>query len=222
MRSPRTSSTKRSTSWKKRNIQIREDETWLSSTWISRIWSEEIQNTHWLGAWISKTTLIGSQTEQAQRERIHSCSELVMKDHLHQESCARSCPEIERMSKVAAMLSRGNYWKNNEDWKNFLRSMIRNHEQCVYSSTILTHRAVLALPTFRTKLLLRRVQESSAAKLECREITRESMSIPGKKFFDRQHARRSPDELHNDSRNLTTPSGIADDVEDSEKRSNWE
>ena len=51
--------------------------------------------------------------------------------------------------------------------------------------------------------------------------SRENMSIPGN-VSDRQHARRDPDELHNDSRNLATPSGIPDDVEDSEKRRNWE
>ena len=32
--------------------------------------------------------------------------------------------------------------------------------------------------------------------------TRENMNIPGN-VFDRQHARRDPDELHNDSRNLS-------------------
>ena len=45
------------------------------------------------------------------------------------------------------------------------------------------------------------------------------MSIPGN-VFDRQHARRDPDEVHDDSRNLATSSGIADDFEDSQKRSN--
>ena len=39
------------------------------------------------------------------------------------------------------------------------------------------------------------------------------MSIPGN-VFDRQHARRDPEELHNGSRNVVTPSGIADDVKD--------
>ena len=37
--------------------------------------------------------------------------------------------------------------------------------------------------------------------------TGENMSIPGN-VFDRQHARRDPDELHNDSRNLATLSSI--------------
>ena len=34
------------------------------------------------------------QSEQAQRERIHLCSRLGMKDHLHQECYPRSCREI--------------------------------------------------------------------------------------------------------------------------------
>ena len=51
--------------------------------------------------------------------------------------------------------------------------------------------------------------------------TREEMSIPGN-IFDRQHAWRDLEQLHNDWRNLATPSGIADDVKDSENRWNWE
>ena len=39
----------------------------------------------------------------------------------------------------------------------------------------------------------------------------EKMNILGN-VFDRQHARRDPEEFHNYSRNLATPSGIADDV----------
>ena len=54
-----------------------------------------------------------------------------------------------------------------------------------------------ALPTFLIKLLLLRVQES----LGMPRNTRENMSIPGN-VFDRQHARRDPEELHNVSRNL--------------------
>ena len=48
---------------------------------------------------------------------------------------------------------------------------------------------------------------------------RENMSSLGN-VFDRQHAQRDPDELYTYSMNLATPSGIADDVEDSEKRRN--
>ena len=57
--------------------------------------------------------------------------------------------------------------KNNKDWNNFLRSMIRNHEQWVYSSTILTHWAVM---TYVPHQVLPQVQESQAGKWECCEI----------------------------------------------------
>ena len=48
--------------------------------------------------------------------------------------------------------------------------------------------------------------------------TRENMSILGN-VFDR-HDRRDPYELYNCSGKLPTPSEIADDVKDSEKRKN--
>ena len=64
-----------------------------------------IQVTAW--GWASKTTIIGSQLEQAQRERIHLCSELEMKEHLHQECYARSCREIEELNKT--LLSKKKY-----------------------------------------------------------------------------------------------------------------
>ena len=67
---------------------------------------------------------------------------------------------------------------------------------------------------------------TSSSRKPSREVgmprnTRESMSFPGN-VFDRQHARRNPDELYDDSRSLAKPSGIADYVEDSEKSCNWE
>ena len=37
--------------------------------------------------------------DQAQRERLHLCSELEMKDHFHQECYARSCREIEELKR---------------------------------------------------------------------------------------------------------------------------
>ena len=63
--------------------------------------------------------------------------------------------------------------KNNEDWKNFLRSMIGDREQWVYSSTILTYWAVITVPPFLIKLLLPRVQESLDAKLDASKYTKE-------------------------------------------------
>ena len=71
---------------------------------------------------------------------------------------------------------------------------------------ILTHRAVMTVPTFLIMLFLTRVQESPAAKLKCCEI-HETMRILGN-VFDCQQARRDHDELHNDSRNLATSFAI--------------
>ena len=108
---------------------------------------------------------------------------------------------------------------------NILCSRIRNLEQWVYygikfgngqndwnllktreSSKIPTHRAVLAVPTFHIELLFPRVPKSPAASPECTEIHKD-MSIPGS-VFDCQPARRVPHELHSDSRNLASSSGI--------------
>ena len=149
---------------------------------------------------------------------IQLCSRLEMKDHLHQESYARSCREIEELKRCC--YQEGNYRRNNEDWENFLRSMIRNHEQWVYSSTILTYWAVMTIYIPHQALI------TSFSRKPSREVgmprnTLENISIPGN-FFDRHHARRDPDEFFNCSRNLSTPLGIAEDVEDSEKRRNWE
>ena len=79
--------------------------------------------------------------DQAQRSRIYLCGRLVIKDHLHQECYARrSCREIEELKRCCC---REENTENNKDWKNFIRSMIRNHGQWVYSSTILTYWAVM-------------------------------------------------------------------------------
>ena len=51
--------------------------------------------------------------------------------------------------------------KDSEDWNNLLRNMIRNHEQWVYSSTILICWAVVTAPTFLIKVFLPRVPKPS-------------------------------------------------------------
>ena len=94
-------------------------------------------------AWISKTTILKANqwADQSQRERIHLCSRLGIKGHLHKESYGRSCQEFEELKRRCYQEEKTK--KNNEDWKNFLHCMIRNHEQWVYSSTILTYWAVM-------------------------------------------------------------------------------
>ena len=120
-------------------------------------------------AWISKTTIIGKPINgqiKAQRQRIHLCSEDRGWKTIFIKKAMQEVAEKLKNKKEAA----GEIPKNNQDWKNILRSMIRNHEQWVHSSTILTYWAVCDGPTFLIKLLLRRVQESLAAKLGCCEI----------------------------------------------------
>ena len=83
MRSPRTSSTKSSTNYHKRKIQIREDKIWMSTTWSARIWSEEIQNTHWLSLSVSLnlkdyncSRIFNGQIKLSERENFRSDLEM--------------------------------------------------------------------------------------------------------------------------------------------------
>ena len=86
-------------------IQFREDETRLSTTWRSTIL--ERRNSEY--ALFESQRELESQrlqlleanqwADQAQRERIHLCSEVEMKNRLHQESNARSCREIEDLKR---------------------------------------------------------------------------------------------------------------------------
>ena len=124
--------------------------------------------------------------DQAQRETIHLCSELKMKNRLHQESYARSCQKFEELKRSCYQ---EDILKNNKDWKNLLCSMIRNHVRWVYwakPSTKITRTIGIFEdskifhdpdwlssydgPAFLIKLSLLRVQESLAAILECCEI----------------------------------------------------
>ena len=105
--------------------------------------------------------------EQAQRERIHLCGELEMKDHLHQESCARNRREIEE-------LKRRCYKEENEVTRRKMSECSMQHDQESRTESLFFYDPDLLSsykrPTFFIKLLLLRVQESPAAKLECCEI----------------------------------------------------
>ena len=63
------------------------------------------------------------------------------------------------------------------------------------------------MPTFHIKLYLLEFQKKPSRDARTQRNTREDMSI-ARSVFDCQPARRVPEELHNDSRNLETPSGI--------------
>ena len=110
-------------------IHFRESYTRLSPTWRSQIWSEEIRNTHYLSHSVGLNLKDYSywrpiNVHHAQQERILLCSELKMKNRLHQEGYARSCPTFEELKRSCYPEE---IMKNNKDWKNFLCSMIRDH-----------------------------------------------------------------------------------------------
>ena len=86
-------------------IQFRENYTRLSTTWRSKIL--ERRNSEY--ALVEPQRELESQrqqlleanqwADQAQRERRHLCSELEMKNRLHQEWYERSCQEIEQLKR---------------------------------------------------------------------------------------------------------------------------
>ena len=130
------------------------------------------------------------------------------------------------MQEVAEKLKKWEYaavkeiTKNNENWNNSLRSMIRNHEQWVCSFTIWTYWAVETYLRSSSSSYYIELKKSVAAKLECCE-TQERIWV----FLETFLVVNMLDEILKNfffySRNLATPSGIADEVDDSEKRS-WE
>ena len=80
-------------------IQLRGNYIWLSATWRFRMKSEEFQKMHWLSRDESLNLEddkywkpINGQIKLIVRE-IHLCSELEMKNRLHQECYAISCQE---------------------------------------------------------------------------------------------------------------------------------
>ena len=172
--------------------------------------------------------------DQAQRERTHLCSWLGMKDPIFIKNAVREVAEKLKSWKDAA-IREGNYSKkkNNEDKKNFLCSMIRNHERWVYWvisdenykndwnlwKTPHLLRPWLTEHLWRTYVPHQALITSSSRK-PSRDVgmprnTRENMSITGN-AFDCQHARRDPGESHNDSRNLATLLAFV------RKEGNWE
>ena len=161
--------------------------------------------------------------DQVQRERIHLCSELEMKNHLHQECYARGCQEIEE-------LKRRHIQEENEVTQRKMKEKTTQHDQESRTVSLLRDQArrlqerlefiedskIFQDPdspsSFGSACVPHQVLITSSPRKPSRESrmqrnTREDLSIPGN-VFDCQPARRVPEELHNDTRNLATTSGI--------------
>ena len=142
----------------------------------------------------------------------------------------KKLPRIWRIEKT--LLSRGTYWKTAKIGI-FLRSLIRNHARRVdweikyedyqnYCFFFFEDSKIFNDPdspsSCDSAYVSHQALITSSSRKPSRDIgmlrnTREEMSIPGN-VFECQHARRDPDELHDDSRNLATTSAIL--------RRNWE
>ena len=224
MRSPRKSSTTSSTScsWWKFSSQKNGARTEYNMQ-IQKNWNEEIQNTHHLSHGASLTLKgdkNGNHSDQAQRER--NC----VADRGWRTIFIKNA-----MQEVAEKLKN---WKDPAIRKEITKKKKQRrfkeypaqHDQ--ESRTVsLFFQDPDSPSSFGSVHVSHQALITSSSRKPSREVgmprnTREIMSIPGN-VFDRQHARRDPDELHNDSRDLATLSWIADDVEDCEKKKEfWE
>ena len=167
-------STRLSTTWRVKNLERRKSEYAL------------IESQRELESHRRQLLEVNQWTDQAQRERRHLCSELEMKDRLRQECYAISCQEIEELKRRCNKEENGvTQQKLNECSTqryqesrsvSLLRDQVRKLQErleFIEDSKIfndLTHRTVLAVPTFRIKLSSPRAPGSLVANRECSEI----------------------------------------------------
>ena len=138
----------------------------------------------------------------------HFCSELKMKNHPRQKCHARSCREFDELRRCC--YQEEILKKTTEDWKNPTQ-----HDQ--ESRTVSPLKTQNLLWSWLNEQLWHTYVPhhaliTSSSRKPSREVgmprnARENMSIPGN-VFDRPHAQRYSDELHNYSRNLATILGI--------------
>ena len=149
--------------------------------------------------------------DQAQCERIHLCSDLKMKNRLHQECYARSCQEFEELKRSCiqeantSIQQRLKEFIMQDDKESRTVSLFLNDPDILSSYEVLT---------FFIKLLLLRVRESRAAKMECREI-HETVWV----FQETFYIVNMLDEI---VMNYTMTQKIGGIIGDSENRRNWE
>ena len=148
--------------------------------------------------------------DQAQRERIHLCSELEMKSRLHQECYARSCQEIEDLKRDAAMKKKNevtqqklNEYSMQHDQESRTVSLLRDHLRRLQELLeFLEDSKIFYDPSpssYDRASVPHQTLITSSSRKPSREVgmlrhTREDMSITGN-VFDCQHARRDPDSL---------------------------
>ena len=174
-------------------IQLRENYIWKSTRWRSRIWSKEIQNTHHSSHYWQP---IKMQIKLNEREYI-CVADCGWRTIFIKKAMQEVAEKFEELKKT--LLSRKKLLKTTKVG----RIAFAAWSGITHSQSILL-RSWLTEQLWRTYVPHQAVITSSSRK-RSREVglprnTRDNMRIPGN-VFDRQHARREPDELHNDSRN---------------------
>ena len=148
-----------------------------------------------------------------------------MKNRLHQECYARSCQEVEEMRRRC-------YQEENTEKTQRLEEFPTQHDQESRTVSLLRDQSSTRITrtvgffsedsrvfydpdspsSHDSTYVPHQALTSSSSRKPSREVgmlrnTRENVSIPGN-VFDCQYARRDHDGLHNDSRNLATPTGM--------------
>ena len=152
-------------------IQIRKDFSWLSTAWRSRIWNEEIQNAHCSIHSVSlnlKDDNCWKPINGQIKLNEHLCSELEMKNRLHQECYARSCQETEELRRRCYKDENGVTQQKLNEYSLQQDQESRTVSLFFYDPDLMSSHDV---PTFLIKLLLPRAQEAqprswNAAKYE--------------------------------------------------------
>ena len=166
--------------------------------------------------------------DQAQRERIHLCSELEMSSHLHQACYTRSCQEIEELRRRCYKEENGitrqklNEYFMQQYQESRTLSLLRDQIRKLHDGLeIIEDSKIFQDPdspsSFGSAHVSHQALIPSSSKNPSREYrmqrnTREDPSIPGS-VFDCQPARRVPEESYNDSRNLAASSGFREEKE---------
>ena len=146
-----------------------------------------------------------------------------MKSRLHQECYARSCPEIEEMRRrcyqeeTTEKQQRPEEFLTQHDQESSTLSLLRDQVRRLQKLLVYIEDSKIfhdpdSPSSYDSTYVLHQALTTSSSRKPSREVgmlrnTLENMCFPGK-VFDCQHARRAHDELHSDSRNLATPTGI--------------
>ena len=201
MRSPRTSSTKSSTSYYSENSIQRK--LYLDE------YNMEIQNSEWRNSEYA--------VFESQRERVYLRGRLEVKEHLHQECYAISCQEIEESWKHAAIRKEITKKKTSKIGR---ISYARYHEQWVCSSTILIYWAAMTYLRSSSSSYYHEFEKAEPRSWNAAKYTRE-YEYSWKRFRLSTCSTRSW-LIKYTIMKIGNTIGIADDVMDSETGRNWE